>query len=96
MLEGGESAEYVARRLLRVASEDVGLADPHALPQVSLLLPPLLCVCMYVCMCVCVRACVSTCGQACPMIGRDSLSVCVCMCVTGGSSNADGKGHRHA
>ena len=34
MLEGGEDPGYVARRMLRFASEDVGLADPHALPQV--------------------------------------------------------------
>ncbi|XP_057792730.1 uncharacterized protein LOC131009429 [Salvia miltiorrhiza] len=33
MLEGGEAPLYVARRLIRFASEDVGLADPHALPQ---------------------------------------------------------------
>ncbi len=31
MLEGGEDPLYIARRLLRVASEDVGLADPQAL-----------------------------------------------------------------
>jgi putative ATPase len=31
MLEGGEDPLYVARRLMRVASEDVGLADPQAL-----------------------------------------------------------------
>lgn len=31
MLEGGEGPLYVARRLVRFASEDVGLADPHAL-----------------------------------------------------------------
>ncbi|CAM6128218.1 unnamed protein product [Calypogeia fissa] len=31
MLEGGEGPLYVARRLIRFASEDVGLADPHAL-----------------------------------------------------------------
>jgi putative ATPase len=31
MLEGGEDPLYVARRLIRVASEDVGLADPQAL-----------------------------------------------------------------
>jgi putative ATPase len=35
MLEGGEDPLYVARRLIVVASEDVGLADPHALPLVS-------------------------------------------------------------
>jgi putative ATPase len=31
MLEGGEEPLYIARRLVRFASEDVGLADPHAL-----------------------------------------------------------------
>ncbi|PIA45616.1 hypothetical protein AQUCO_01600082v1 [Aquilegia coerulea] len=33
MLEGGEQPLYIARRLIRFASEDVGLADPTALPQ---------------------------------------------------------------
>uniref|UniRef100_A0A3Q3KIP4 UBZ4-type domain-containing protein n=1 Tax=Monopterus albus TaxID=43700 RepID=A0A3Q3KIP4_MONAL len=33
MLEGGEDPLYVARRLIRFASEDVGMADPSALPQ---------------------------------------------------------------
>ncbi|MCB2099998.1 MAG: replication-associated recombination protein A, partial [Rhodobacterales bacterium] len=33
MLEGGEDPTYIARRLVRFASEDVGLADPQALPQ---------------------------------------------------------------
>lgn len=33
MLEGGEEPLYVARRLVRFASEDVGLADPAALTQ---------------------------------------------------------------
>ncbi len=33
MLEGGEDPLYVARRLVRFASEDVGLADPNALVQ---------------------------------------------------------------
>ncbi|XP_030630674.1 ATPase WRNIP1 [Chanos chanos] len=33
MLEGGEDPLYVARRLVRFASEDVGLADPAALTQ---------------------------------------------------------------
>ncbi|KAI9999005.1 hypothetical protein PInf_003684 [Phytophthora infestans] len=32
MLEGGENPLYVARRLIRVASEDVGLAAPELLP----------------------------------------------------------------
>lgn len=31
MLEGGEDPLYIARRLIRVASEDVGQADPQAL-----------------------------------------------------------------
>jgi putative ATPase len=31
MLEGGEDPLYVCRRLVRIASEDVGLADPQAL-----------------------------------------------------------------
>ncbi len=31
MLEGGEDPLYIARRLIRVATEDVGLADPNAL-----------------------------------------------------------------
>jgi len=30
MLDAGEDPMYVARRLVRMASEDVGLADPHA------------------------------------------------------------------
>ncbi|KAJ9114609.1 hypothetical protein QFC22_005482 [Naganishia vaughanmartiniae] len=34
MLEGGEDAVYIARRLIVFASEDVGLADPQALPLV--------------------------------------------------------------
>jgi putative ATPase len=33
MLEAGEDPLYVARRLVRFASEDVGLADPNALLQ---------------------------------------------------------------
>lgn len=33
MLEAGEDPLYVARRLVRFASEDIGLADPHALTQ---------------------------------------------------------------
>lgn len=32
-LSGGEDPRYITRRLIRFASEDVGLADPHALPQ---------------------------------------------------------------
>ena len=32
MLQGGEDPLYIARRLVRFASEDVGLADPNALP----------------------------------------------------------------
>ena len=31
MLEGGEDPLYIARRLVRMASEDIGLADPGAL-----------------------------------------------------------------
>jgi putative ATPase len=31
MLEGGEDPMYIARRLVRMASEDIGLADPNAL-----------------------------------------------------------------
>jgi putative ATPase len=33
MLESGDDPLYVARRLVRFASEDIGLADPHALVQ---------------------------------------------------------------
>jgi putative ATPase len=33
MLDGGADPLYVARRLIRMASEDVGLADPRALTQ---------------------------------------------------------------
>ncbi len=33
MLDGGEDPLYIARRLVRFASEDVGMADPEALPQ---------------------------------------------------------------
>ncbi|KAK1357177.1 ATPase WRNIP1 [Heracleum sosnowskyi] len=33
MLEGGEEPLYIARRLVRFASEDVGLADPSAITQ---------------------------------------------------------------
>ena len=33
MLDGGEDPRYIARRLVRFASEDVGLADPAALPS---------------------------------------------------------------
>ncbi len=35
MLEGGADPRFVARRLLRVASEDVGMADPRALEQAA-------------------------------------------------------------
>ena len=34
MLSGGEDPRYIARRLVRFASEDIGLADPNALLQV--------------------------------------------------------------
>ena len=33
MLEAGEDPEFIARRMVIFASEDVGLADPNALPQ---------------------------------------------------------------
>jgi putative ATPase len=33
MLEAGEDARYIVRRLIRFASEDIGLADPNALVQ---------------------------------------------------------------
>jgi len=33
MLEAGEEPLYIARRLIRMATEDVGLADPQALPM---------------------------------------------------------------
>src|ERR1700722_5306800 len=33
MLAGGEEPRYIARRLTRFASEDIGLADPQALPM---------------------------------------------------------------
>lgn len=33
MLESGEEPSYLARRMVRFASEDIGLADPQALPQ---------------------------------------------------------------
>ena len=35
MLNGGEEPLYIARRLIRIASEDIGLADPQAL-QITL------------------------------------------------------------
>ncbi len=33
MLAAGEDPRYIARRVIRMASEDIGLADPRALPQ---------------------------------------------------------------
>jgi putative ATPase len=33
MIEGGEEPLYIARRLIRFASEDIGIADPQALVQ---------------------------------------------------------------
>jgi putative ATPase len=33
MLEAGEDPLYIARRIIRMASEDIGLADPSALVQ---------------------------------------------------------------
>jgi len=35
MLEGGADPRFVVRRMLRMASEDIGMADPRALQQVS-------------------------------------------------------------
>jgi putative ATPase len=35
MLEGGADPRFVVRRMLRMASEDIGLADPRALEQVA-------------------------------------------------------------
>jgi hypothetical protein len=35
MLTGGEDPLYIARRLIVVASEDVGMSTPHGLPLVS-------------------------------------------------------------
>ncbi len=32
MIQGGEDPMYLARRIVRMASEDIGLADPQALP----------------------------------------------------------------
>ena len=34
MIEGGEDMHYILRRLVRLASEDIGMADPQALGQV--------------------------------------------------------------
>jgi putative ATPase len=36
MLQGGEDPLYIARRLIRFSSEDIGLADPFALQQATL------------------------------------------------------------
>ena len=33
MIEGGEDPRYIARRLVRFASEDIGMADPNAVVQ---------------------------------------------------------------
>ena len=33
MLDGGEDPQYIARRLVRFAVEDIGMADPNALTQ---------------------------------------------------------------
>jgi putative ATPase len=35
MIEGGEDPRYIARRLIRIASEDIGLADPWAILQAT-------------------------------------------------------------
>jgi putative ATPase len=32
MIEGGEEPRFIARRLMILAAEDIGLADPHAVP----------------------------------------------------------------
>lgn len=34
MIEAGENPHYILRRLVRIASEDIGLSDPNALTQV--------------------------------------------------------------
>jgi putative ATPase len=39
MLESGEEPLYIARRLVRMASEDIGLAEPHALGVAIAALP---------------------------------------------------------
>jgi putative ATPase len=39
MLEADEDPMYIARRLVVCASEDIGMADPHALPLVSPTVP---------------------------------------------------------
>jgi len=33
MLDGGEDPRYIARRMVRMATEDIGLAEPQALPM---------------------------------------------------------------
>jgi putative ATPase len=33
MIEAGEDPRFIARRLIILASEDIGMADPNALPQ---------------------------------------------------------------
>jgi len=35
MIEGGEDPRFIARRLIRIASEDIGLADPWAILQAT-------------------------------------------------------------
>lgn len=35
MLDGGEAPLYISRRLIRFATEDIGVADPHALVQAN-------------------------------------------------------------
>lgn len=40
MLSAGEDPMYIARRMAVCASEDIGLADNHALPLVSILVAP--------------------------------------------------------
>jgi putative ATPase len=39
ILEADEDPMYIARRLVVCASEDIGMADPHALPLVSPTVP---------------------------------------------------------
>lgn len=74
MLEGGEDPLYVARRLVVVASEDVGLGDPQGLPLVSGLQKTHL----FACLTPGLQA--MACYQACQVIGlpecRINLAVC--------------------
>jgi putative ATPase len=58
MLEAGEDPLYVARRLVRFASEDVGLADPQALPQALAAFEAARVIGMPECDCALAQACV--------------------------------------